>query len=255
LTVLAPVRVLCNGASDCGQIDAAPRKVLTLEYEARSGIQPNLRLSLPRFVQDVYHLPDRLLDLLEIAAYVFCADRRVRRGAKDAVEYHAWSRTWEFIVRVRDHSFWSRTEVVTKLSKALTFLTGDRDYRFAFQPGHATSPASLFDGPEFSMQPTRSRSILLFSGGLDSLAGALYLLSTTDSTVCLVSHQSQTGAVRTQNPLVAALKSRYPGRVEHFRSSADCGEIARRTRRSVHVHSCSRRSPIPSPADWAPMSS
>jgi hypothetical protein len=50
-------------------------------------------LRLPNFVDQFYHLPNRILDLLELAAYVFAADRATFRGAKDAVEYHAWPRT------------------------------------------------------------------------------------------------------------------------------------------------------------------
>lgn len=212
----SPVRVLCNGAADDGLDQTQPRKVLALDYVDRGEVRPNVRLSLPRFVQNVYHLPDRLLDLLEIAAYVFCADRTISRGARDAVEYHAWSRNWEFVVKVRDHDFWSRPAVVNKLTKALVFMTGDREFAFTFQPGHATPPTSLFDGADFGVETARSRSIVLFSGGLDSLAGALHQLNNTDSKVCLVSHRSQTGTVRTQNALVSALKARYPNRVEHY---------------------------------------
>jgi hypothetical protein len=68
-------------------------------------VQRNIELSLPDFIRDVYHLPNRLLGLLEIAAYVFSADRLIRRRERDDVEYHAWARSFEFCIRVRDHAF------------------------------------------------------------------------------------------------------------------------------------------------------
>jgi len=246
VSTLHPVRVLGNGATDCDGSHPDPRKVLTLDYVARGDARPNIRLSLPRFVQNVYHLPDRLLDLLEIAAYVFCADRMVSRGAKDAVEYHAWARSWEFVIRVRDHDFWTRPGVVSKMAKALTFMTGDREFAFTFQPGHATPPTNLFDGADFGVETARGRSIVLFSGGLDSLAGALYQLNNTDGKVCLVSHRSQTGTVRTQNALLAALKEHYPGRVEPYQFECNLRgnrppDESQRTRAFVTVQWIGRR--------------
>ena len=59
---------------------------------------------------------------------------------------------------------------------------------------------------------------MLFSGGLDSLAGALERLGTTEDRVCLVSHQSlQPRTIRTQQRLVDSLRSIYPDRVFHYR--------------------------------------
>ena len=76
----------------------------------------------------MYHLRDRTLDLLELAAYVYCADRMSRRGAKGAVEYHAWARSFHFVVKVRDYAFWKRSDVSACLSRALQFMTGDLEY-------------------------------------------------------------------------------------------------------------------------------
>ena len=66
------------------------------------------------FVRDVSHLPSRILDLLEIAAYVFCADRLASRGRKDNVEYHSWPRLFHFVIKVRDFDFWDTHDVKEK---------------------------------------------------------------------------------------------------------------------------------------------
>lgn len=209
--------ILCNGAQLPKVTGEEPKfSRLELNYLPCHGRAPNVYIGLPDFVREVYHLPDRFLDLLEIAAYVFAADRLVRRGAVNALEYHRWARTFEFVVRVRDSEFWSSQSVRQALSDVLTFMTGDRDFQFQFQSGHSTPPTGLFDREEFILKPTKT-SVVLFSGGLDSLAGALDRLESSDEQVCLVSHRSSPGMARTQDRLTKALSNYYPGRVSHYR--------------------------------------
>jgi hypothetical protein len=146
---------------------------LHLNYLRAGKRQPNVRIALPAFVTDVYQLPKRILDLLEIAAYTYAADRFVPRGARDAVEYHSWARKFQYHIRVRDYEFWHRTDVIESLSAALEFMTGDYGYSFKFYPGHSTPPTSLFDREDFQQPGSALKiAVLPFSGGLDSLAGA-----------------------------------------------------------------------------------
>ena len=207
---------------------AVSLKKFIKELNYLEGASKNINLLLPDFVRGVYHLPGRILDLLEIASFVYCADRMTYRGSKNAVEYHSWSRKFEFVIRVRDEGFWNTPEVKQALSDALKFVTGDREYRFEFQPGHSTSPTGLFDSKEFSVADQRDVSIILFSGGLDSLAGTLERLVNTNEQVCLVSHQSfQPSIIGTQNRLVDALKFRFPDRVHHYRFKCSLKGIRR----------------------------
>jgi len=206
--------ILCNGASlpEQAQLD----KVLCLEYRPTSANR-NIKLLLPDFVRGVFHLSDRVLDLLEIAGYVYSADRLVLRGPKDALEYHSWSRSFHFIIKVRDIDFWSKPAVQKKLSEALCFMSGDREFKFSFQPGHSTPPTSLFDKKEFKIETEQETSIVLFSGGIDSLGGVIERLQHSGDTICLVSHRSgQPETTRTQRQLFKALNQRYPDRVKYF---------------------------------------
>lgn len=213
-----PVQVvLCNGANLPSGIAYPPEKILHLEYRDNTNSAKNVKLSLPAFYIDVYHLPDRILDLLEIAAYVFSADRLTKRGSPDSVEYHSWARSFHFYIKVRDKEFWSKESVRKKLEEALKFMSGDRSYEFTFLSGHSTPPASLFDSKECQMEPDDNTSVVLFSGGLDSLTGVIQLLETTDNKLCLISHRSQPGITRTQNQLFKALARRYPNRLLHFK--------------------------------------
>ena len=213
-----PVKfVLCNGA-DCVDIqDNDPKQnILRLNYLVDKDNPRNVNLDLPNFIRRVFHLQDKVLDLLEIAAYIFAADRLVKRGTRDSVEYHNWSRSFHFIIRVRDHAFWTSSEVGESLSESLEFMTGDRSFKFTFQPGHSTPPTNLFDSKEFVLDPSRKYSIMLFSGGLDSMAGALKIVDRTEDRLCMVSHQSQPGTKKTQNSLADILKKHYPGRIFHY---------------------------------------
>ena len=147
--------VLCNGASS--PRDGPPARELPLDYIMRDHATPTIAVGLPEFVGAVYHLPDRLLDLLELAAYVYCADRKTDRGRPNLVEYHSWARSFHFVARVRDPDFWSRDVVLDALRRTLEFMTGDAKYLFSFEPGHRTPPASLFDSSEFQICSTPKR--------------------------------------------------------------------------------------------------
>lgn len=211
---------LCNGAGH--HMDLAENaKVISLSY-FRNNPDRNVNLQLPRFVDQLFHLPPQILDLLEIAAYVFAADRAANRGSKEAVELHAWPRVMHFVIRVRDADFWNQASVKQKLSAALLFMTGDRDYLFDFESGHSTPPTSLFDREEVTVAPQGPSAVALFSGGLDSLAGVLDRLESTKENLYLISHRSgQPSTKRTQKKLVEALTATYPGRIHHY--SFDCG--------------------------------
>jgi 7-cyano-7-deazaguanine synthase in queuosine biosynthesis len=210
--------VLCNGA---GRSLVRRRKGDKASLELTYASEGQVRLRLPDFIRSVGSLPSRVLDLLEIAAYIFAADRLTNRGEKDSVIYDSWSRTFCFGIKVRDAEFWNSPLTQDKLNKLLLFITGDREFKFHFMRGHATPPTHLFDSEQFITEPWKPHHVMLFSGGLDSLAGAVERLDTSDDIVCLVSHRSQHSTIKTQNALVAALKARFPDRVKHYYFS--CG--------------------------------
>lgn len=209
--------VLCNGAAKSSvPTRKGDKEPLQLAYTEGG----HVRLRLPDFVRSIGTLPDRVLDLLEIAAYVFAADRLTDRGAKDLLVYDSWSRVFIFAIKVRDVDFWNDPVTKEKLKSLLVFISGDRDYQFRFVGGHTTAPTHLFDHEEFLLEPARPHHVMLFSGGLDSLAGAVHRLCTSSDIVCLVSHRSQPSTIMTQNNLVNALSARFPDRVKHYHFAA-----------------------------------
>lgn len=219
--------VLCNG-SDGSELAPAlfGPPSLVLDYRDGSQRRPNVRLGLPDFVGQAGHLSPRTLDLLEIAGYVYCADRSIRRGKRDDLEFHGWSRSVALSIRVRDFDFWNRPAVSHQLSELLTFLSGDADWSFSFQTGHSTPQANLFDAEGFTT--SSDANVLLFSGGIDSLAGALDQLHRQGHEVCLVTHGSGRSSQRTQTALVDALVRDYGKSVSQYRF--ECHKIGARAR-------------------------
>lgn len=214
--------VLCNGANEPDYGSSVQVKKVRLDYEQTTpGMPPNIKVSLMRFMEDVNHLPLRLRDLLEIASFVFCADRAVPRGSKNALEYHRWPRKFHFAIKVRDLSFWSLPSVTMALSAALTFMSGDETYSFSFQGGRSEPVNGLFDDEVFLIEPNHPATVALFSGGLDSTAGVVKELSDPDKVVYAVSHRSnQPSTSRTQDTIIRKLKEIYgENRLRRFKFS------------------------------------
>lgn len=151
---------------------------------------------------------DVAMDLLEVASYVFAADQALTRGGTSEFDYgDAWRRRLRFLIPVRCAGLWRSPEVSRALAAALGFLTDD-EYEFEFRT--ATDPARpgscLFDcvtpdGTEFD-------EVSLFSGGLDSLCGAVEGAVVGGRRVVLVSHRSATRVWARQRELFEAVRGR-----------------------------------------------
>ncbi len=209
-----PQVVLCNGAQLGSTLDDGS-VVRALEYRPGQAMEANVKIGLPDFVRRVHYLPDRLRDLVEIAAYVYCADRSIKRGELDAREYHSWGRDLRFRVKVRDYEFWQDSNAAQQLAELLCFLAGEETVHFEFERGHETPPTSLFD--QEGIEIADNSEVALFSGGVDSLTGALEHLVSTDAPLALVSHTSgQPSTTRTQKKLFEAIDRDWPGSTTHL---------------------------------------
>src|SRR6056297_113787 len=150
-------------------------------------------------------------DFLEIASTVFVADSTVSRGGAVRSQMgQKWQRDFSFTIPVRRPDIWRKPEVVEALTDAVTFLTED-NVQFEFVEGEFAQPREPFlafdpAGPQFE-----ANEVILFSGGLDSFAGALETLATTSHKVLLVSHQAAQKVIPRQDELGADLAKRFPG--------------------------------------------
>lgn len=190
-----------------------PVKEIALDYRPSSN--RNVTFKIPRLVAAVGHIPDRYLDLLELASYIFCADRYINRGSLDSPYFSGWHRHFKHVIAVRDYNFWSKPDVNSLLESLLSFMSGDK-HCFEFHPGHNTPKVNMFDGPDFYPPTTKEIKIVMFSGGLDSTSGVVELLANSQDNLILASHTSQTGLKKTQTSLVNELERRFPRRVRHL---------------------------------------
>lgn len=154
------------------------------------------------------NVPDLLLDLLEIAAYIYCADQRLSRGTAQLTNFgENWRRDLHFVIPVREPSLWQMHEVRRLLEETLGFLSDD-SYTFEFRK--ATRP---FLSRDVYFQDLIDASsdydvVAMFSGGVDSFAGAVQDVVLRGRSVCLVGHSSATKVKGIQQHLVDELKAR-----------------------------------------------
>ena len=196
---------------------------INLLHKDIGDIAQNITIGYSRFLRDADVLPPKILDLLQIAAYVFCSDRMASRGNRRNVDYNSWSRSFEFFIPVLNLDFWNDPKIKSALNEALTFMTGDRNYEFTFLHTN-NNPAeiqdkqlSLFSSEYQYLQNPESFDIMLFSGGLDSLAGTVqHLNEHKDRSLCVVCHESNNTVTHTQNALIETLRASHGNRVNKY---------------------------------------
>ena len=152
---------------------------------------------------DVY--PSEIgVDVLVLAAHVHAADTRISRASQSQ---DGWTREIRLIVPVSDPDRW--TPVAPIFVRMLNFLTGDRwSLAFRARPRRfdAVAPArpTRLLGPPFD-------DLALFSGGLDSLIGAIDALE-AGRTPLLLSHAGEGATSDAQTTIYDVLKAHYRGR-------------------------------------------
>jgi hypothetical protein len=154
-----------------------------------------------KFHPNITELQPKILDLLEIAVYVFSSDRSILRGDRKSLSNKKWARTFNFHIPVRDIDFWNNREITSSLSEALGFMSGDRKYNFSFEKYKKRAAIehepTLFTGDIIPFDARDDINIMLFSGGLDSLAGAIELLNSTEAKkLYLVAHKSNRNVIK-----------------------------------------------------------
>jgi 7-cyano-7-deazaguanine synthase in queuosine biosynthesis len=162
-------------------------------------------------------LPDVALDLIEIAAFVYAIDSSVSRGGLMDQQMGAkWHRRFHVSLPVRNLALWSEPKLKTALEETLMFLSGDRfTFHFIQLETETVAPERYFDfGKESAWEPD---SVLMFSGGLDSYAGALEEIIERKRKVALISHFSATKIAPIQRDLQRHMAQKLgPQMLMHF---------------------------------------
>jgi hypothetical protein len=154
------------------------------------------------------NVPDLLIDLLEVAAYVYCADQRLVRGSDKLTNFgENWRRSLRFSIPVRQLEVWQDPDVHEVLVDTLGFLSDD-SYEFDFRRAEApVQPRELYF-PNLIDASAEHDDVALFSGGVDSFAGAVNDIVTLGKSVTLVGHYSSTKVRAVQENLIEGLRHR-----------------------------------------------
>jgi hypothetical protein len=140
------------------------------------------------------------LDLLVLAAHVHAADTRISRAEQSQ---DSWTREIRLVVPVSDPNRWNAAAPTVK--RTLDFLTGDY-----WTIGFRQRPERFAEiiTPRETLLPPGFDTVSLFSGGLDSLIGAIDLLE-AGRIPLLVSHAGEGATSDAQNSLFATLKKHF----------------------------------------------
>ncbi len=143
------------------------------------------------------------VDVLVFAAHVHAADTRLSRATESQ---DGWTREIRLVVPVSDVGRWEAA--VPNLCRLLNFLTGDK-WTILFRPRPRRFSTIVSDAdPQLIAAPFDD--VALFSGGLDSLIGAIDALQ-AGRIPLLVSHAGEGAVSKAQEKVFDALKAQYGG--------------------------------------------
>ncbi|HEV7674065.1 MAG TPA: Qat anti-phage system QueC-like protein QatC [Candidatus Angelobacter sp.] len=168
---------------------------LKVRYDVHLGLKEFLPLGIPDLLG---------LDFAYLAGIVYTIDRAIPRGSST----DNWTRVISVEVPVAQPASWQHA--TTELEQALGFLSGDI-WEITFRK----TRLALFKKPakkrkSFSKQvkPESFESVCLFSGGLDSLVGAVDMLH-AGKRLILIGHHDSPGPQSQQDRLFKALLPIY----------------------------------------------
>lgn len=191
---------------ECGVLRPSTPDAIGMDVQ---GEAKNVNLRIDYITRTMLgNVPDLLIDLLEVAAYIYCADQRLGRGSDKLTNFgENWRRRLHFSIPVRLREVWQHSDVQDLLAETLGFLSDD-SYSFDFRRADApVQPKELYF-PNLIDASMEHDEIALFSGGVDSFAGAADDLVANGKSLTLVGHYSSTKVRAVQEVLIEGLKQR-----------------------------------------------
>jgi 7-cyano-7-deazaguanine synthase in queuosine biosynthesis len=166
------MRLLCAPA-DVGRLNEADTLRIVLYGQAGAAERGSAGAAVRNEIRRAGLAPARRAwDLLSIAMSIMAADAAGQRNQSP----DGWTREFDMEVAVAEPAFWNGCADL--LAEALAFLTTDRwRFRFVARGAAPPVPTRIFRPPE--------NAIVLLSGGLDSLSGAIDLAARGDRPVAI----------------------------------------------------------------------
>ena len=178
-----------------------------LSYGDTTITRVKLNIDYRNLYEFTHLLSGTSFDLFLTASIIYGIDILLPR---ESVGYDGWSREIDVEIPVADADLFMAAKET--LDKTLSFLTGDVwNVSFLERPV-STLYQSGQRGKVYKQQYRDSHKVVnLFSGGMDSLIGAINQLANSQDRVCLVSHTDAMfkGAKGDQENLIQVIKRKY----------------------------------------------
>ena len=190
------------GPSDSDSNQSEAEVLSRLDFVGSNG---RLRFGISQALDDLAKIgifPSEIgVDLFLVAAHVQFADTHISRTTESQ---NSWTREIRLVVPVSDPEKWDAAAPV--LERTLNFLTGDI-WTLNFRP-RPTGFSTLVPCRTLQLTPIPYDCLALFSGGLDSLIGAIDLLQ-NEKNPFLISHVGEGAISNAQDLCFNMLKSHY----------------------------------------------
>lgn len=169
----------------------------------------NVHLCIEDVLRGLYgDVPAVFRDLIDIATYVYAADQAISRGSgTDQGCGASWQRQLFFRFPVRCPARWRTADVTAELVRTLSFLTED-EYDFQFEPLVQEPPFQSYFTLGEDLAAGEVEEVVLFSGGIDSLGGAVQEAVVDRRPVLLVHHRSTPKLAPRHRELVRLLRQK-----------------------------------------------
>lgn len=147
------------------------------------------------------------LDWIDVAMAVYVADRLSFRELEKYRDN--WKRNFDLKIAVRNLEIWSNQDIQNELKNVLSFYTDD-DWEFEFVLLESYNRLSSINN-KLPIPPTKYPRVALYSGGLDSFAGAVHEISNdSESSFILVSGATNNRQESQQNRQIKEIIKQYP---------------------------------------------
>lgn len=174
----------------CGGVEKKHSQGYTHELELGKG-PGKVHLGTEKIVKKmVQYIQPVMHDFLEIASYIYVGDQLIPRGGIKSFDYgNRWHRELYYTIPVCEYDIWNDSDIKNLLEESLSFAAGET-YHFEFvkRPERDRPDYFTFEGQE--KEKPNYEKVIMFSGGLDSFAGALEEITQNQKKICLVSHYS-----------------------------------------------------------------
>lgn len=182
-------------------------RVIKIHIEAESGELTYVNIDFNNLIPFANKVSSIVIDFFLLSSCIYCIDRLFDRK-KNSVD--GWSRVFEIQIPVTDPMKWNSTN--NKLESVLSFLTGDY-WKCSYYKNPFVFPKMELD----QKYEQNFKQVNLFSGGLDSLIGAIDFLETNPSEkLLLISHYDEYmhGPKGDQREVEKALLQKYKNQFE-----------------------------------------